>query len=102
MKKTIGLIGLLFCVNASAYVIGGSNIYGNYPAFSDYPPSAPYTDDQHAMSMYKDEVERYVDSAKAYAENANNDIQRIQEQKAAAISKANDAVEEYNRKVRGY
>lgn len=102
MKTIIGAALFLCCANAFAYVIGGSNIYGNYPSFTDYPPSAPYTDDQYAMSRYKDEVERYIEAAKQYTENADSDIQRIREKKAEAISKANDAVEEYNRKIRGY
>ncbi|CAM7061260.1 hypothetical protein [Morganella morganii] len=102
MKTIIGAALFLCCANASAYVIGGSNIYGSYPSFTDYPPSAPYTDDQYAMSRYKDEVERYIEAAKQYTENADSDIQRIREQKAEAISKANDAIEEYNRKINGF
>lgn len=42
-------------------------------------------------------LQGYVEEAKEYVENCNNDIQRIHEAKLEAISQANDAVNRYNR-----
>ncbi|MBG0753657.1 hypothetical protein Q7O_003120 [Pectobacterium carotovorum subsp. carotovorum PCCS1] len=51
---------------------------------------------------YKFEVENYVGKVKEYVENGDNDIKRIKEAQQKAINDANQVVEEYNRKVRGY
>ncbi|MGP1051891.1 hypothetical protein ACJ8PG_23510 [Serratia sp. CY68758] len=80
----------------NAAVFGGSNLsFSGYPEFDEYPPSPPYGNDKYAWENYKREIEDYV-------ENANNDISRIKEAKDEAIQKANNAVDEYNRNVRGY
>lgn len=42
------------------------------------------------------EMERYRRALNDYLENANNDIQRIQEAKNEAIREYNDAVRRYN------
>ncbi|MBX8628454.1 hypothetical protein I6O00_12400 [Enterobacter hormaechei] len=54
------------------------------------------------MQAYKSEVERYIQNAKDYTENAGNDMKRIQESQDDAIQKANRVVEEYNQTARGY
>lgn len=102
MRFFILITSLLFTFNAYSYVYGGSNIYGNYPSFNEIEPNKPYTNDEYAWQNYQREVERYINNAKEYAENANNDIQRIQEEKAKAVESANQLVERYNRDVRGY
>lgn len=84
----ISIISILWCSSiAFAYVFGGSNLsLSMYPEFNSYLPYNP--------SKY--EVELYVEEAKKYVENCNNDIQRIQEAQAAAIREANDAIYRYN------
>lgn len=87
----------------NAAIFGGSNLsFSGYPEFDEYPPSPPYGNDKYAWENYKREIEDYVNKAKEYVENANNDISRIKEAKDEAIQKANNAVDEYNRNVRGY
>lgn len=54
------------------------------------------------MGAYKRDVERYIQDAKDYTENANNDMKRIREAQDDALEKANRVVEEYNRTARGY
>lgn len=98
----LGSIALLSTVGHAA-VFGGSNLsFSGYPEFNEYPPSPPYGNDKYAWENYKREIENYANKAKEYVENANNDISRIQEAKQEAIQKANNAVDEYNRNVRGY
>lgn len=91
MKKIfiIVLIASLWCSSvAFAFVIGGSNLgIMGYPEFNFYLPYDPSRND----------IARYVEEAKEYVENCNNDIQRIHEAKLEAISQANDAVNRYNR-----
>lgn len=90
-------------IYSKAAVFGGSNLgFSGYPEFSEYPPSPPFGDDKFAWESYKREVEDYVNKAKQYVDDANSDIERVNEAKAEAIRKANEAVEEYNRKARGY
>lgn len=54
------------------------------------------------MGAYKRDVERFIQNAKDYTENADNDVKRIREAQEDAIQKANRVVEEYNRTARGY
>lgn len=107
IRHLIGAIMLGSIVLSStvgqAAVFGGSNLsFSGYPEFNEYPPSPPYGNDKYAWENYKREIENYANKAKEYVENANNDISRIQEAKQEAIQKANNAVDEYNRSVRGY
>jgi hypothetical protein len=90
MKKILLLI-LVFvlCVSSVAfgYVMGGSNLdFMGYPKFKAYLSYAPS----------RDEVEMYVQEAKKYVENCNNDIQSVREAQRDAIRKANDAIDSYN------
>ncbi|MFJ5316850.1 hypothetical protein [Pectobacterium versatile] len=88
---------------SNAYVYGGSNLnFSGCPDFSELTPSAPYGNDQYMWNNYKFEVENYVRKAKEYMENGDNDIKRIKEAQQKTINDANQVVEEYNRKVRGY
>lgn len=98
MKSSI--TALVFAVMASssfAFVPGGSNldIFG-YPEFKEMEPSAPYSRDNYAYDNYRFEVEQYVEAARKYVENANNDVLRTQEAAEEAIKKANQAVEDFN------
>ncbi|MDY4314105.1 hypothetical protein SOW02_04025 [Pectobacterium actinidiae] len=104
MIKMIILISISsIAFTSNAYVYGGSNFnYSGYPNFSDFPPSAPYGNEQYMWNNYKLEVENYVGKVKEYVENGDNDIKRIKESQQKAINHANQVVEEYNRKVRGY
>lgn len=105
MKKR--LIALVIVLTLSlfslfAYIYGGTNFsFSGYPSFDDRAPSKAYTSYNGSVSRstyesYKDSVEDYVEEAKKYIENANNDIKRIQEAQKAAIDKANKVVDEYN------
>ncbi|MDK9420015.1 MULTISPECIES: hypothetical protein [Pectobacterium] len=104
MIKMITLISISsIAFTSNAYVYGGSNLnFSGYPDFSELTPSAPYGNDQYMWNNYKFEVENYVRKAKEYVENGDNDIKRIKEAQQKTINDANQVVEEYNRKVRGY
>jgi len=94
MKKVLFLsaIALLLSMPSSyAYVYGSSNLPLNrYPEMSSYDKPSSYG----TPSQY--EMERYRRALNDYLENANNDIQRIQEAKNEAIREYNDAVRRYN------
>ena len=103
MKKfaLFALLSLPF--SASAIVMGGSNLgFSGYPEFSEIAPTPPYSDDQYAWDSYRCEVAEYAEKAKQYLEDSNSDMKRIQEAQQDAIQKANDVVEEFNRKAKGY
>ncbi|WP_227414481.1 hypothetical protein [Serratia sp. X3] len=103
LASSLAIVCILQAPGVHASVYGGSNLsYSGYPEFNDFPPSAPYGNDQYAWDNYKQEVEDYVRKAKEYISYADNDMERINEGKQAAIRKANNAVEEYNRSVKGY
>lgn len=103
MKKTALLLITLIPITTSATVFGGSNLgYAGYPGFTDIAPIPPYIDDQLSWDRYRRDVADYTDRAKQYLDDANNDIKRIQEAQQDAIQRANDVVEEYNRKINGY
>ncbi|EMX0849503.1 hypothetical protein AAF302_000710 [Pluralibacter gergoviae] len=88
---------------ASAIVIGGSNLgFSGYPEFSEIAPTPPFSDDRYAWDSYRSEVADYAEKAKKYVEDSNSDMQRIKEAQQDAIQKANDVVEEFNRKAQGY
>lgn len=100
--QALPLLSVLLMPTAClATVFGGSNLgFGGYPEFSEVAPTPPYTNDQYAWENYKQEVDAYTAKAKQYLEDANYDIQRIQEAQQDAINKANAAVQEYNNQVR--
>ncbi|MDA5547371.1 hypothetical protein OP862_14635 [Yersinia massiliensis] len=93
----IGLI-LMYSTVVNAAVFGGSNLgFSGYPEFSDSEPTPPYNPDEYSMRAYKGDVERYIQNAKDYTENASNDMKRIREAQEGALEKANRVVEEHNR-----
>lgn len=103
MNKFTLLVLLSVPFASSAVVYGGSNLgFGGYPEFSEIAPTAPYSDDQYAWENYRRQVDDYTEKAKQYIDDSNSDMKRIQEAQQDAIQKANDVVEEYNRKVRSY
>ncbi|HIC8218070.1 hypothetical protein ABLV25_05785 [Klebsiella sp. GG_Kp147] len=104
MMKKFALFALLSLpFSASAIVMGGSNLgFSGYPEFSEIAPTPPYSDDQYAWDSYRREVAEYAEKAKQYLEDSNSDMKRIQEAQQDAIQKANDVVEEFNRKAKGY
>ncbi|MFS7308015.1 hypothetical protein [Rahnella inusitata] len=102
MIKIILLILLVVPLSSHAVVFGGSNLgFSGYPEFTDPPPSPPFSDDQFAWDSYKNEVQDYMNRAKQYVDDSDSDIKRIEDAKDDAIRKANDAVNEYNSRVRG-
>jgi hypothetical protein len=90
MKKILLLLAVfVLCISSVAfgYVFGGTNLdFMGYPEFSAYLSYDPS----------RSEVERYIQEAKEYVENGNNDIRRIREAQNEAIRKANDAVRRHN------
>ena len=93
----------MYSTMSNASVFGGSNLgFSGYPEFSDSEPSPPYNRDEYSMGAYKRDVERYIQNAKDYTENANNDMKRIREAQDDALEKANRVVEEFNKTARGY
>ncbi|MFO3857886.1 hypothetical protein [Klebsiella michiganensis] len=103
MMKNFALIVLLsWSFSVSAIVIGGTNLgFSGYPQFSEIAPAPPYSDDQYAWESYRREVADYAEKAKWYLEDSNSDMKRIQEAQHDAIQKANEVVEEFNRKAKG-
>ncbi|BDG86582.1 hypothetical protein [Citrobacter koseri] len=104
-KLSLSLIGfiLTYSTVVNATVFGGSNLgFSGYPEFSDSEPTPPYNRDEYSMGAYKRDVEMFIQNAKDYTENADNDVKRIREAQEDAIQKANRVVEEYNRTARGY
>lgn len=102
MIKIILLLIFVVPFSSHAVVFGGSNLgFSGYPEFTDSPPSPPFSDDQFAWDSYKNEVQDYMNRAKQYVDDSDSDIKRIEEAKDDAIRKANDAVNEYNSRVRG-
>jgi hypothetical protein len=102
---SFALIGfaLVYSTMSNASVFGGSNLgFSGYPEFSDSEPSPPYNRDEYSMGAYKRVVERYIQNAKDYTENANNDMKRIREAQDDALEKANRVVEEFNKTAQGY
>jgi len=103
MNKFALLVLLSMPFASSAVVMGGSNLgFGGYPEFTEIAPTPPYSDDQYAWDNYRRQVADYTERAKQYIDDSNSDMKRIQEAQQDAINKANDVVEEYNRKVKGY
>ncbi|WP_245609591.1 hypothetical protein [Trabulsiella guamensis] len=97
------LILMVFPVVANATVFGGSNLgFGGYEEFSAMEPTPPYDRSEYSMNAYRSDVESYIQNAKEYTENADNDVKRIREAQEEALSKANRVVEEYNSTARGY
>ena len=106
-KVMLGCLAILLCSTSIAfgYVLGGSNLsLGQYPSFTqyNYRPTRPYSNDQFSSERYRDEVKQYVEKAKEYAENCNNDVQRIYDAKSEAINEANLVVQDYNSYAQGY
>lgn len=106
MRKKLIVSIILGCVSLFAlfaYVIGGTNFgFSGYPSFSEFTPHQPYTSYDGTVSKsqyetYKRDVENYVNAAKEYIENGNNDIKRIQDAQQSALDQANSIVREYNR-----
>jgi len=94
---------LCFAGVSIGFVGYGSNLMGRYPEFSAYEPSKPIFEDELSIQMYKYDVEDYISEAERYLENAEADIQRIQEAMEDAVRKVNRIVDEYNTFIRtGY
>lgn len=92
MKRCVVLCFVtFFSLPANALVIGGSNLgLLGYPEPECSKPYKPYEfNDKYEYEIYKSKMENYISCIKEYAENANHDIQRI-----------NDAVEEAIRKAK--
>lgn len=91
---------------AVSYVSSITNFDGlGYPTFASKSqrPIKPFSKDSYSMQNYRFEVERYVEDSRNYVTAGNNDIGQIGEEKAKAVSSANEVVAEYNNFVRyGY
>ena len=115
MKRVLLILVLtLFASGLFAYsfIYGGSNFssYLGYPEFSYSKPSKPWTTYEYLPSKYtsvetvseweydsyKSSVESYVQHAKEYIENCDNDIKRIREAQQQAIDDANNVIDEFN------
>ena len=59
-------------------------------------PSQPYDHDEYSAETYQSEVEEYVNKAKEYIQNGDNDINDIKDKQREAQRKANQVVDEYN------
>lgn len=82
--------GLVVSGAAGAIVLGGSNLgvmgYPDHRCRKPYRPSQ-FSEESEVYS-YNNEVDRFVRCIREYVENADNDIQRIQEKGQAAIDYA--------------
>lgn len=105
MKKIIFAVLIIMFVasDVPAIVFGGSNlgIFG-YPEFSSYRPSKPYSKNSYEVDSYSSNMKHYLSEIKDYLDNADNDIKRIREAMDQARREAENAVNEFNRFVRGY
>lgn len=92
-KKFMVLLFLLVLCSFSsfAFVIGGSNL-----PLSDYSEFDTY---YNPYSMTYEEITDMQNQLTKYLDNCNNDIQRIQESKRAAIEKYNESVRLYNSRM---
>lgn len=85
------LVFMFLAIPANALVLGGSN-FGllGYPDHECHEPYKPYEFvDEYQYQSYKNEVELYFDCIREYVENAERDIERIQEAAKSAIEEAN-------------
>jgi len=92
-SKILSVIGLLaISTSASAYVVGGSNLdFLGYPKPECMKPTKPYDlSNEYAVMDYNSDIKQYIQCVKTYIENADNDIERIQEA-------ANDLIKEAKR-----
>lgn len=106
MKKTLVITAIIgFCFStvsfSAGYIYGTSNLgMGGYPGFKDYgKPMKPFKKDKFSMTMYSQEVDRYVNEARSYVDAAENDITSIRRAIDDAELKAKSVVDEYNRFV---
>lgn len=83
---------VLFCwsLTANALVLGGSNFdLLGYPKHECYKPYKPYEFvDEYQYQSYVNEAELYFDCIREYVENAERDIERIQDAAKEAIAEA--------------
>lgn len=87
MKRAIALSAILVCGTASAYVMGGTNLgFSGYPTHDCRKPYEPYGRSEYEIDQYRDDVNRYIRCVREYVENANSDIERIQEAQQDAIN----------------
>lgn len=105
-RYTLSLILATSMTAAFGYVAGSSNLdFLGYPTFESkhMRPQKPYSKDEWSARQYRNEVETYQRHAREYLDAANNDVQRVQEEKQNAITSVNRVVDEYNTWVRtGY
>lgn len=106
-KRKLMVIGVLLVAGSGfifGFVMGGTNFsISGYPKFFRYKPSTPFhtgTIAEWEYDSYQSSVERFVDEAKTYVENADNDVRRIRESQQEAIDAANDAIDDFNDFVR--
>lgn len=101
IKKILIIAGIAYSLTiifntANAYY-GSSNLsYGGYPDFNEMEPTQPYDHDEYSVDTYQSEVEEYVNKAKEYIQNGDNDINDIRDKQQEAQRKANQVVDEYN------
>lgn len=87
MRRVIALSAILVCGTASAFVMGGTNLgFSGYPSHDCRKPYAPYDRSSFAVEQYRSDVQRYVRCMREYVDNANSDIERIQEAQQDAIN----------------
>ena len=87
MKKIIILL-FIFLINQNfsfAYVIGGSNLN-----FMEYPEPNCHL---YSFEPSEKDIDDYKDCIREYVENANFDIQRIEQAKSKAINEARRKLE---------
>ncbi len=91
-KFTPALIIALLVMSSSAFamVFGGSNLgIMGYPKHSCSKPYKPFEfTSQFEVDNYNRQLAMYIGCIKEYVENANNDIERIQEAAKSAIDEA--------------
>lgn len=102
MKKFLILLVFAYTSIGHAYTPGGSNLdYRGYPGFDEFQPQEPFSRSRYDYEIYKSEVELYIDKAKEYIENGDNDIQRIRKKQKDAAEKAQEAIDRFNQWVNG-
>lgn len=81
----------------NSFAYGGSNLdFSGYPEFREMEPMPPYDKDEYSVQNYSFQVDEYVNKAKRFIENGNNDIDTIKKEQKEAIDKANRVVDDFN------
>lgn len=104
MKTKITLLVTLvtsMCILSASvgYTFAKSNLIGSYPSFSSrvFTPRPPLGKDEHSVSRYKAEVDKYIQKYEDYSLAAKNDLDDIERKLNVAEREVDQVINEYRR-----